>query len=314
LDEKTRSFMWQTTMSSKYKVISGLLVAAIFLACFCSAALGEERTPSAREAASSLFPRESGALMESVLRVEAAGVPSKETVEILSRASRASLSAEDTHRILEPMAKVAEEGLPTGPFTDKIMEGLAKNVPSNLIVSVLDKKLAAYRSAKELVGNYNPEREESKGALVSVALAIERGVSRGAVGRLATSAGGGDPNVISHSAQALADLTAMGFPEAEGLRIVEAGVRSGYLKSGHTAFVEVAAKGSQQGRNPSEIADAMEWSLKRGRPLSDISMDLQSEKGRGGPPDGAGERGGRGGQGSGGGSSHQGGGGRGGHR
>ena len=247
MDEKTHSFTWQTTMSSRYKVIPGVLVAAaILLGCFCSAALGEERTPSTREAASSLFPRDSGALMEGVLRVEAAGVPPKETVEILSRASRASLSAEDTHRILEPMAKVAEEGLPTGPFTDKILEGLAKNVPSNLIVSVLDKKLAAYRSAKELVGNYNPEREESKGALVSVALAMERGVSRGAVGRLATSAGGGDPNVISHSAQAIADLTAMGFPEAEGLRIVEAGVRSGYLKSGHTAFVEVAAKGSQR--------------------------------------------------------------------
>ena len=234
-----------------------------------------------------------------------------------------SLSAEDTRRILEPMAKVAEEGLPTGPFTDKIMEGLAKNVPSNLIVSVLDKKLAAYRAAKEIVGNYNPEREESKGALVSVALAMERGVSRGAVGRLATSAGGGDPSVISHSAQALADLTGMGFPEAEGLRIVEAGVRAGYLKSGHTTFVEVAAKGSQGGRSPSEIADAMESSLKRGRPLSDISMDLQTEKGRGGQPTdgggrggkgGQGSGGGKGGQGSGGGSSHQGGGGRGGPR
>jgi hypothetical protein len=300
-------------MSSRYRIISGTLaVTAILLAFFCSAALGEERTPSAREAASSLFPRESGALMEGVLRVEAAGVPPKETVEILSRASRASLSAEDTQRILEPMARVAEEGLPTGPFTDKIMEGLAKNVPTNLIVSVLDKKLAAYRSAKELVGNYNPEREESKGALVSVALAMERGVSREAVGRLATSAGGGDPNIISHSAQAIADLTAMGFPEPEGLRIVEAGVRSGYLKSGHTAFVEVAAKGSQEGRSPSEIAESMEWGLKRGRPLSDISMDLQTEKGRGGSPGGAGERGGRGGQGSGGGSSQQGSGGRGG--
>jgi hypothetical protein len=307
--------MWQTAMTSKYKAIPRTLaVATILLTCFCSAALGEERTPSAREAVSSLFPQDSGALMKGVLRIEAAGVPSEETVEILSRASRTSFSAEDTNRILEPMAKVAEEGLPTGPFTDKIMEGLAKNIPSNLIVSVLDKKLGAYRAAKELVGNYNPDREESKGALVSVALAMERGVSREAVGRLVTSAGGGDLNVISHSAQALADLTAMRFPEPEGLRIVEAGVRSGYLKSGHTAFVEVAAKGSQGGRSPSEIAESMEWGLKRGRPLSDISMDLQTEKGRGGPPDGAGERGGRGGQGPSGGSSHQGGGGRGGPR
>jgi uncharacterized membrane protein YgcG len=284
----------------------------ILLACVCSAALADERTQTPGEAVSALFPKGGTALIEEVKRAEGAGVPAQETLQILSRAAQASLSAEDTTRLLEPMAKVAEESMPTGPFTDKIMEGLAKNVPSNLIISVLDKKLAVYRAAKELVGNNTPQGTESQGSLISVALAMERGVSKAAVGRLAETAGGGDPNVISHSAQALADLTTMGFPEAEGLRIVEAGVRAGYLKSGHTAFVEVAAKGRQEGRNPSEIAESMEWGLKRGRPLSDISMDLQTEKGRGGPPDGAGGRGGRGGQGSGGGSSHQGGGGRGG--
>ncbi len=284
----------------------------ILLACVCSAALAEERTQSAREAASALFPKGSTALIEEVKRAEGAGVPDHETLQILSRAAQAALSAEDTTRLLEPVAKVAEEGMPTGPFTDKVMEGLAKNVPPNLIVSVLDKKLAVYRAAKDLVGNDTQKGAETQGPLISVALAMERGVSAAAVGRLATSTEGRDPNVISHSAQALADLTAMGFPEAEGLRIVEAGVRAGYLKNGHTAFVEVAAKGSHEGRSPSEIADTMEWGLKRGRPLSDISMDLQTEKGQGGPPDGAGGRGGRGGQGSGGGSSHQGGGGRGG--
>jgi uncharacterized membrane protein YgcG len=305
--------MWQTKMSSRPKIIVRFLAASvILLSCVCSAALAEERTQTPREAASALFPKGGIALIEEVKRAEGAGVPAQETLQILSRTAQASLSAEDTTRLLEPVAKVAEEGMPTGPFTDKIMEGLAKNVPSDLIVSVLDKKLAVYRTAKELVGNNSPQGPETQGALISVALAMERGVSRAAIGRLAKTAGGGDPNVMSHSAQALADLTAMGFPEAEGLRIVDAGVRAGYLKNGHTAFVEVAAKGSQEGRSPSEIADSMEWGLKRGRPLSDISMDLQTEKGRGGSPNGAGGRGGRGGQGSGSGSSHQGGGGRGG--
>jgi len=292
-----------------------LAICTIFVSCGWSAALAEERT--AREAASTLFPQDNGGLMEGVERAEAAGLSSHETVEILSRSAQASLSPEETKRLLEPVARVAEEGLPTGPFTDKIMEGLAKKVPPNLIVSVLDKKLAAYRAAKEVIGKGTPEGTENKGTLVSVALAMERGVSKGAVGRLLETAGGGDPNVLSHSVQALADLETMGFPEAEGLRIVEAGVRAGYMKSGHTAFVEVAAKGSQEGRSPSEIADDMEWGLKRGRPLSDISMDLQTGKGRGGPPNGVGGRGGQGGQGSGGGSSHQGargrGGGSGGH-
>jgi hypothetical protein len=298
-------------MSSKLNaMVSILATCTILLTCGWSAALAEERTP--REAASALFPRESNGLMEGVERAEAAGLSSHETVQILSRAAQAALSAGDTNRLLDPMAKVAEEGLPTEPFTDKIMEGLAKNVPPNLIVSVLDKKLAAYRAAKEVLGNETQNGAESKGALVSVALAMERGVSKGAVGRLAETAGGGDPNVLTHSAQALADLESMGFQEAEGLRIVEAGIRAGYLKTGHTAFVEVAAKGTQEGRTPSEIADSMEWGLKRGRPLSDISTDLQTGKGRGGPPDGTGGRGGHGGQGSGGASSHQGGRGRGG--
>jgi hypothetical protein len=293
-------------MSSRLRTMASILATcAIFFTWDWSAALAEERTP--RETASALFPQDSNGLMEGVKRAEAAGLSSHETVQILSRAAQESLSAEDADRLLEPMVKVAEEGLPTGPFTDKIMEGLAKNVPPNLIVSVLDRKLVAYRAAKEVVGNQTPQGPETRGALVSVALAMERGVSKGAVRRLAETAGGGDPGVLSHSAQALADLETMGFPEAEGLRIVEAGVRAGYLKTGHTTFVEVAAKGSRDGRSPSEIADDMEWGLKRGRPLSDISMDLQAGKGRGGPPDGVGGRGGRVGQGSGGGSSHQGG-------
>jgi uncharacterized membrane protein YgcG len=300
-------------MSSRPKIIARALAASMILfTCVCSAALAEERAQTPREAASALFPRGGTVLIEEVKRAEESGVPPQETLQILSRAAQASLSAEDTTRLLEPVAKVAGEGMPTGPFTDKIMEGLAKNVPSNLILSVLDKKLATYRAAKDLVGNASTQGAESQGALVSVALAMERGVSAAAVGRLATSAEGRDPNVMSHSVQALADLETMGFPEAEGLRIVEAGVRAGYLKNGHTAFVEVAAKGSREGRSPSEIADSMEWGLKRGRPLSDISMDFQTGKGRSGPPDGAGGRGGRSGQGSGGGSSHQGGGGRGG--
>jgi hypothetical protein len=300
-------------MSSRPKIIGRVLAASmILLACVCSAALAEERTQSAREAASALFPKSGTALIEEVKRAEGAGVSDHDTLQILSRAAEAALSAEDTTRLLEPVTKVAEEGMPTGPFTDKVMEGLAKGVPPNLIVSVLDKKLAVYRAAKELVGNDMQKGTESQGALVSVALAMERGVSTAAVGRLAKTVAGGDPNVMTHSAQALADLTAMGFPEAEGLRIVEAGVRAGYLKNGHTAFVEVAAKGSQAGKSPSEIAESMEWGLKRGRPLSDISMDLQTEKGRGGPPAGVGGQGLRGGQGSGRGSSYQGGGGRGG--
>jgi hypothetical protein len=305
--------MWQMTMSSRPRItVCILATCAFFFSCICSTAFGEERTRTPQEAASTLFPGGSQKLIEGVERAEAAGVPSNETVQILSRASKAALSADDTGRLLDPVAKVAEEGLPTGPFTEKIMEGLAKNVPPSLIVSVLDKKLAVYGAAKDLIRKDMVQTTDSQGPLVSVALAMERGVSREALGRLAASEAGRDPSVLSHSAQALADLTSMGFPEAEGLRIVEAGVRAGYLKSGHTAFVEVAAKGSREGLRPSEIADSMEWGLKRGRPLSDISIDLETGKGRGGPPAGIEGPGRHGGQGSGSGSSHQGGGGRGG--
>jgi hypothetical protein len=305
--------MWQTTMSTRLKIIVCILATyAIFFTRVCSTALAGEGTPTPQEAAASFFPGGGQKLTEGLDRAEAAGVPSNETVQILSRASKAALSADDTGRLLDPMVKVAEQGLPTGPFTEKIMEGLAKNVPPSLIVSVLDKKLAVYGAAKDLIRKDMVQTTDSQGPLVSVALAMERGVSREALGRLAASVAGRDPSVLSHSAQALADLTAMGFPEAEGLRIVEAGVRAGYLKSGHTAFVEVAAKGSHEGLRPSEIADSMEWGLKRGRPLSEISMDLETGKGRGGPPAGIDGPGRRGGQGSENGPSHQGGGGRGG--
>jgi hypothetical protein len=86
----------------------------------------------------------------------------------------------------------------------------------------------------------------------------------------------------------------MGFNEAQSKRIVKSGIDAGYLTDNHATIPEIAAQARKFGRDPEDIAQSMESNFNRGKPLSEIAVDLQGRKGGGPSRGGHGSRGGKG--------------------
>ncbi len=265
-----------------------------------------------RDQAAQAYPDRANDIRVTLEKAQKDQTPAADVSMTLDRSVSSSVDADGFMGFVEKLNQAAEQGLPTKAFTEKIMEGLAKNVPPSTIEKVLDTKLGTYTAAKEITSGLEGAPSQKERALESVALSMERGVSTETMREV--YAGVKNPAVVYHSSYALADLLSMGFNETQGRRIVKSGIAAGYLSDDHTIIPQVAAKAEKSGRSRDEIAQTMETDFRRGKPLSDIAIDLQGQKG-GGHPSRAGEgarrgKGGAAGQGAG---AHGKGSGRGGH-
>jgi hypothetical protein len=267
-------------MRSKLKETGLIALAALTGLCaVVTAAFAEGDWQAVRKEASAIYGQTSPSADEALDRAEKEGVPAGDVAMILSHASAVPLEDKDFSELIDRVATAKKDGVPTLPFTEKIVEGFAKKVPTPLIVSVLDHKLETYREAKGIIGDLAKKGEAGDRALTSVAIAMERGVSPEALKEISSSSK--DPDTVNHSAQALADLEAMGFPEKQGARVVQAGMKSGYLSYGHSTFIRVVAEARKSGRSYGDIAETMEVNLGRGRSLSETAVSLQGNRGLG---------------------------------
>lgn len=240
------------------------------LFAFTSVATSAEDWTVIRERSLAAYSDNANAVDEGLDRAQKANVPSDYVSTILLRAVATSISAEDFVALVDRVTAARIAGLPTRPFKDKALEGIAKNVRIPLILSVLDKKLETYTEARGTIAHLAGKPEDVSRALESVVLAMERGVSSQALRQIYSSEIK-DPPVVFHSAQAFADLADMGFSEAQSSRIVGEGIRGGYLRSGHSAFVQIAGKVRKLGHSYQDITKVMELGLQRGHPLSEIA-------------------------------------------
>ncbi|MBW2369259.1 MAG: hypothetical protein JRH15_15415 [Deltaproteobacteria bacterium] len=225
------------------------------------------------------YPEDPEIVARGIERAQAAGVSAHEVMAILSRSAGATVSAGDFAELVNRMTLIRQGDLPLQPFTDKIMEGLAKKVPPPLILSVLDTKMAVYRDANELVSKVIKKAGGDR-ALPAVAMAVERGVSVDGFRTLYAS-GKKSADVVFHSAHAVADLYGMGFSESQSIRIAGAGMAAGYFRTDHSRLVQMTARAKKSGRSHEEIANTLASGLRKGNSMSDIGRNLYGPRGVG---------------------------------
>lgn len=269
----------------------------LLLCAFGTAVCAADDYQAIRARAIQHFPRNGDAVSETIRQADKTGLAADTVAQILSRASEAEVPASDFIRILGTLIEAGREGLPVEPFSEKVMEGLAKNVGPDLIVEVLDRKLITYRESIKILADKTTPAKPDTHSVSSLALAIERGISPQGLRHL-FSTGDYDPASVSHAAQALADLVSMGFTESEGVEITRAGLNAGYLGRGASTITQVAARAKKDGLSNRAIAETMAAGFNRGMPLAEILVKLRGGGARGGY--GGGMRGGRGGRGDGG--------------
>ncbi|HEY7193546.1 MAG TPA: hypothetical protein VH439_07365 [Gemmatimonadales bacterium] len=149
------------------------------------------------------------------------------------------------------IATAVVESLPTEPLVQKALEGSAKNVPPDRLVSGVRGTLVQLRAARMIVAQAMPGQPIQEGHVAAVAAALARGLPAPIVERLLTVAPHEPPGPALHAA---ADMIAHHFdPDSAVDLLVEA--HSKGLRGMRLLDVAVAADHELQrggGRTPSE--------------------------------------------------------------
>jgi hypothetical protein len=149
------------------------------------------------------------------------------------------------------VAQAVAESLPTEPLIQKALEGGAKGIPVDRLVSGVRRGLEQLRGARAIVARATPTRATLDGDVAAVAAALARGLDPRLVERLLAAAPADPPGPVLHAA---ADLVAHGFPPDSAADLLRTAQREG-LRGARLLDVAVAASHELQregGRTPAE--------------------------------------------------------------
>lgn len=148
------------------------------------------------------------------------------------------------------IATAVAESLPTEPLVQKALEGSAKHVPPDRLVTGVRRGLLQLRAAREIVVKVVPTQPVLEGHVAAVAAALARGLPAAVVERLLTMAPNEPPAPALHAA---ADLMAHHFDPDSAADLLVAAHGKG-LRGVRLLDVAVAASRELQrgGRTPAE--------------------------------------------------------------
>jgi hypothetical protein len=170
---------------------------------------------------------------------------SSSSQRLVGRVPAAALPAIDSI-----IATAVVESLPTEPLIQKALEGSAKNVPPDRLVSGVRHGLLQLRAARVIVAQTVPGQPVPDGHVAAVAAALARGLPAPIVTRILTIAPTEPPAPALHAA---ADLIAHHFDPDSAVDLLVAAHSKG-LQGMRLPDVAVAAVHELQrgGRTPSE--------------------------------------------------------------
>ncbi|HEV8382796.1 MAG TPA: hypothetical protein VGQ29_14500 [Gemmatimonadales bacterium] len=149
------------------------------------------------------------------------------------------------------IATAVAESLPTEPLVQKALEGSAKSIPIDRLVSGVRRAMLQLRAARVIVARAVPGQSPPDGHVAAVGAALARGLPAPIVERLLTVAPNEAPGPALHAA---ADLIAHHFdPDSAAALLVEAHNKG--LRGVRLLDVALAADHELQrrgGRTPSE--------------------------------------------------------------
>lgn len=149
------------------------------------------------------------------------------------------------------IAAAVAESLPSEPLVQKALEGSAKGIPADRLVSGVRRGLLQLREARILVTRAVPGQPPAEGHVAAVSAALARGLSPAIVERLLTAAPNEPPGPALHAA---ADLVAHRFNADSAADLLVTAHNKG-LRG--VRLLDVAAAADQElqrsgGRTPSD--------------------------------------------------------------
>ena len=155
---------------------------------------------------------------------------------------------------IDSMIATAEaESLPTEPLVQKALEGSAKKIPADRLVTAVRRSLLQLRQARAIVSQALPAQPVREGHVAAVAAALARGLSGPVVQRLLAMAPNDPPGPALHAA---ADMVAHRFDADSATDLLIEAYNKG-LRGVRLLDVAVAADHELQRRPSRTPAEAL---------------------------------------------------------
>lgn len=187
---------------------------------------------------------------------------------------RTSFPGEAADEIARIVADAEAEGLPTAPVVAKALEGAAKGVPADRVVSAV----SAYADRLQRASGLLPEGAPTDG-IVSASDALRRGATPDAVRDVGARAGDASPEALV----VLGDLAEAGVPVDQAVEVVTEALAQGRRGQGLLAMPAAVRRLTRQGTPPGQAARAVAMTLAGKGPPSGVPP-VQLPPQAGGPP------------------------------
>jgi len=200
------------------------------------------------------------------------GVSADSVEQVKSLVSDSLVTEDQAVSLLSPLLKACVEQLPLFPFEDKLAEGISKRVVPLSIVRVLDKRLEAYRFARELLLTSSGRLDQD--ALVVIGESVEKGVSKNDFESYAMAFEDQSPEIFSTGVTMVALQGQVGFDYALTRTILEHGVKRGVLSTDWRYFVRIILAARKQDVSDKAIANAAVSVILADGAISDVMPEL----------------------------------------
>ena len=192
--------------------------------------------------------------------------------DLHSRVAAGSLTGEQAAALLTPLLDACVDQLPMAPFEDKLAEGLTKRVPPERIVPVLERWIAQYRFARELL--LTRRGAMSAEALLLLGEGLTKGVDEKDFEIYMTEFGG-QPDASFLTGLAMTSYHGQAGFDASLTRLILAqGAESGGIGPEWRYFVRIILAARRRGVDDQAIAEAAVAALREGESVSSVVTRL----------------------------------------
>lgn len=182
------------------------------------------------------------------------------------------LTAEEASAIESTVEDVRNQGLPAGPFTAKVDEGLAKRVPGRGILNALEVMRDDYLFARTTLARdgIDPAPED----VVMVGDSLRLGLSRRELTEIVALQPRAAAAMLATASRTRAYLNGISFPPALSVDILRQGLAAGSLTPGWTQLFRVVQRARDAGKPDAAVAEAAIRTLGEGGGPGDLLQEL----------------------------------------
>ena len=213
-------------------------------------------------------------LTASVREARNAGVSEAALNRLLILAVDHRLEDDDVVRLVSLLQTVQKENLPIDSFMGKIEEGLAKQVPLNIIGAVLTQKVDDYHFVTRVLARRKAEQESTPHDLNRMVGSLDSGLTREELAQFIMEAPGQDLSMLARATEILALLKQVRFDTSLTREILFTGLQNNSLTQSWDYLARVVATAKKRQIPDDEIARAAQQALRANRPFGDFMAAL----------------------------------------